>query len=368
MTTPKQWNLDLVNAEEAYAMLPRGPSTDRVYWRDIVVGHIDTGVRRHHAFRAADSGATNTLRLEDGLNLMEKGELPLDPMDYELRQGEEVTIRPGHGTKTASVICGHHPGEFKGVAPEVPVIPYRAVNGVDIAKHRIGPVADALRHAASHNGCSVVSISLGNFGIMEEVHDALKTAYRHGVIVVAAAGQVIDRVVYPAKYSRSIAVGGVKANRKVWFRYYYDPTIDYDHARYIDVWAPADDQLVATSWENADSATGDFSHGYETSNGTSYATAHVAAAAAMWLAYHGERLEDLYPKPWQRIEAFRALLKATASKIKGNYPREKNTGILDIKALLKASLPKPNRLKKRRGAVVSDPPQSRSISGDSARR
>ena len=347
MAKPKQWNLDLVNAEKAYAMLPRLPNSDIVDWREIEVGHIDTGVRRHFAFGPWTDCGSDTVRLEDGRNLLERDSPPLDPMDYK-KEDRAIKINPGHGTRTASVICGYDLGRFKGVAPGVPLIPYRAVNGVDLSgKVRIKPVAEALRHAVFENGCEVVSISLGNVGRMRLVEMALDEAYANGVIVVAAGGQGTDYVVRPARYARSIAVGGVRADRKVWHRYYRDSATGDDHARFIDVWAPADDQLVATSCRESDKPGAGFHHGYVESHGTSFATAHVSAAAAMWLAVHGERIDTQYPRPWQRVEAFRALIRATGSKIKGKYPRKKNTGILDIEALLDAPLPKPGKLKER---------------------
>ena len=181
---------------------------------------------------------------------------------------------------------------------------------------------------------------------MEAVHNALRTAYDNGVIVVAAGGQWTNRVVYPARYSRSIAVGGVTENRKVWHRYYHHGTGE-DDSHKIDVWAPGDEQLVATSTRNGDQSEPQFKHDYVESDGTSYATAHVAAAAAMWLVYHGERLDKRYKKRWQRIEAFRALLKATGSKIKGKHARKIKTRILDVSALLKARLPKASGLQPR---------------------
>ena len=45
---------------------------------------------------------------------------------------------------------------------------------------------------------------------------AVDEAYEAGLILVAAGGQVIDSVCYPAKYNRTIGVGGVIASRRIW--------------------------------------------------------------------------------------------------------------------------------------------------------
>ena len=79
--------------------------------------------------------------------------------------------------------------------------------------------------------------------------------------------------------------------------------------------------------------------------GTSYATVHVAAAAAMWLRRHGPELAARYAAPWQRVEAFRLLLRRAARPISGQAPGN-GTGILDIEALLRAPLPAASGLAK----------------------
>ena len=73
----------------------------------------------------------------------------------------------------------------------------------------------------------------------------------------------------------------------------------------------------------------------------------------MWLAYHGDKLDSAYQEPWQRIEAFRELIRTTGSAIQGDYQPEEKTRILDIEALLGESLPAAEKLNKKLRKAVN---------------
>ena len=74
------------------------------------------------------------------------------------------------------------------------------------------------------------------------------------------------------------------------------------------------------------------------SSGTSYGVAHVAGAAALWLAYHGrDRLLARYGAR-NLLAAFVIVLRATARRPQG-WDAALGAGILDVEALLKAKLP-----------------------------
>ncbi len=134
---------------------------------------------------------------------------------------------------------------------------------------------------------------------------AVDRAYEEGVIIAAAGGQIIDSVTYPGKYWRTIGVGGVTSERRIWFDY-------RDGRDMIDVWAPAARVLRADSVagpgqvamqpiEGADPgasalSSGSHSGSYGSGDGTSYATVHVAAAAAMWLRHRGDDIAHAYDR------------------------------------------------------------------------
>ena len=315
------WNLRMVRAREAMAMLPLDPD-GLVDWNGVEIAHTDTGYTHNPVFLW--DGDQSPI-LSDGGNYMEPGTRPRDPLNY---RGY-----PGHGTRTASVLCGNLPGSFVGVAPGAPTVSYRVTNTVVLGRNQRKKLARAIRHAGEA-GCEVVSISLGIPGLSvfgrRLLGQAVDEAYDNGIIVVGAGGQVIDVVTYPGKFFRTIGVGGVTPEREVWFEY------NRVMLKFIDVWAPADpirraNTVLANGQEQYDFGNGD---------GTSYSTIHVAGAAAMWLVYRGDQIETKYSKPWMRIEAFRKLLKKTHQDVEGDYQPAPDTGILDIKGLLDADLPR----------------------------
>lgn len=356
MAATSDWNLKMVLAREALGLLPK-TAHGTVDWGDIKVGHLDTGYTEHPIFGDWPGGG-RWLRPESGRNLLESGALPLDPLNYE--------GNPGHGTSTCSLLCGDarhgDPGAetVVGVAPQLPVVPFRVVNSVVLIRERHrAAVAEGIALAVAA-GCQVISISLGvpffARSMTGGMGKAVDRAYEKGVIICAAGGQVIDRVTYPGKYNRTIGCGGLTWQRRVWWPY-------SEGAETIDVWAPAEgvlvaDRFVAPGVQPLDPVEGDDPGSFASSigsssassssglagkirksDGTSYATAHVAAAAAMWLRLRGPEVAATYDEPWQRVEAFRALLKhRDAREINGQQPAN-GSRVLTIDRLLQAKLP-----------------------------
>ncbi len=377
MVPKRDWNLRMVGADRALRLLPRqGDGT--VDWGTIRVGHLDTGYTRHPIF-GDWAGGRSWLAAGDGWNTIDDVADATDPLEYE--------GNPGHGTRTASVICGNarllDPNDETtiGIAPGLPVVPFRCVNSVvlRLEPHRRA-VALAIDRAIAA-GCRVISISLGmpffSSNRSGGMGEAVDRAYEAGVIIAAAGGQVIDSVTYPGKYNRTVGCGGVTWQRRIWQDYRAGKEL-------IDVWAPAErvrvaDQFVAPGVmaippvegddpgsftidvEPDDADTGSSGSGASSggsgssgsssgklakSSGTSYATAHVAAAAAMWLRLRGDEIERRYDAPWQRVEAFRTLLKhRTAGRVHGPL-LPNGSRVLTIHRLLEAPLPAAADLKK----------------------
>ena len=297
-----KWNIKVVRAREALALLPRKPDGN-VDWGEIEVAHLDTGATRHSVFGPWNGDQNDTILADRGMNYMEPGEKLFDPLNYK--------GFPGHGTRTGSVLCGDLPGTHTGVAPELPTVPYRVTNTVILHSKRVKVnISRAIRDAVD-KGFEIISMSLGMPWLGaggRQMGEAADYAYENGVMIVAAGGQEIDRVIYPAKYWRTVGVGGISPDGTVWYEYIEGDT------DFIDVWAPADEIYRA----NMVRRDGEIREGkYQTGDGTSYATVHVSGTAAMWLVHRGDEIADKYTEPWMKIEAFKKLLRKTKQKNRG---------------------------------------------------
>lgn len=320
------WNLARVNAAAAWDMFKGGLAA--APWSHMRIAQLDTGYTPHACFGFDKNGEPTPatwMRADLGLNLFDGAGRPLDPLP---KSGT-----PGHGTRIGSVICGIDGKRITGVAPRVTVVPYRITDFVVIGTGSTpNLVAPALRHAVRHAACDVVNISLGDPCLPgREMGRAIDEAYLEGILVCCAAGNITSEVTYPGRYRRTLTAGGLaKPGKKPW--------AGSSRGQRVDLVAPADEIFRA----QAPAGYGD-----EDADGTSYATAHLSGAAALWLAYHGKAIEQRYGRTWRRVEAFRQVVRASAHRPAdwARYEKDFGAGILDVAALLKAKLPNPDDLR-----------------------
>jgi len=325
------WHIGAINADAAWSLMV-DPETGEIDYGDVRIGHVDTGYTPHPVFGAADGTDTNLIT-DQWTNFIETDRRePLDPLDY---RGF-----PGHGTRIGSVIYGDLPGEMRGVAPRCPVVPYRATNTVVLSRltsKHLPAIGQSIRHAVDQTNCSVISMSLGtpafpvrNMGAAED------HAYDSGVIIVAASGNnASDHVTYPGKYFRTICAGGISPDRRIWREH------NEMMRGFIDIFAPAE-QIYRANSVLVDGRIQPSEYRGD-GDGTSYATACTASAAALWLAYRRHDIDAAYDEPWMIVESFRTLLQETAAPLAETRTGIR-TGILDIAALLEANLPEPGML------------------------
>lgn len=324
----RDWSPLFIRAHEAWKVKPRPRTSDfnagKSKGEGIRIGHPDSGYRKHKELWNPD--------IEPRQRLLK--ELDRDFVDNDL---EPMTDDGSHGLGTASVIMSYEPNssgpspldEITGTAPRADIVPMRVAKVRPVIPTpvllRSGMIRlrKAIDYGVEEAGCHVFSISLGWLW-NRSLHKALKRAVKnHNAIIVAAAGNHVPFVVWPANYKETICVGACNYRGGKWS--------GSSRGSRVDVTAPGEDVWKA-----------DFDEGVKTSSGTSYATASVAGLAALWLAHHGrDYLIDRYDGT-PLSEVFRLVLKRSCVKPSGWNIRKWGSGIVNAKALLEAELPGPS--------------------------
>lgn len=228
----------------------------------------------------------------------------------------------GHGTHVSGTVAAlsNNSTGISGAAPGTQILPVQVLCGDGSGFS--SDVANGITWAVDH-GAKVVNLSLGG-GPDSAEQAAVQYADGHNVVVVAAGGnngQSGNTASYPAAYSTAqanvVAVAATtNANPPAHASY---STV----ASYIDISAPGglpssnDPSIsVLSTWNDA---------GYRAIAGTSMATPHVSAAAALLIA--AANCNDTQVK---------TRLKATANTNLntggGNFAKEFGAGIVDPNA------------------------------------
>jgi serine protease len=299
---PHDWAAVLCRVRRAWALPGRPTGTG------VRIAHPDTGYTGHPELDA------QALRPDLGYDFVDNDPDPVDPLGG---------FSPGHGTATGSVIVSADDAQVVGFAPDAGLVPLRVNDSVVHFSWR--RLCEALYWAVARN-CHVASMSLGGpwggFGALET---AVRYATERGLILVSAAGNYWPCVVYPACYPEVIAVGACNAARKRWSG--SSPGIE------VDISAPGE-----SVWRARTKRDGTYS--VERSSGTSYATAHVAASGALWLAHRGGwgKLRNRYGAAGIG-GVFKEALQSSAQKPAGWDSDDDGAGILDAAALLEETAP-----------------------------
>jgi hypothetical protein len=248
-TDPHDWVIRRCRIDMAWQRFGTTPPGEGV-----VIAHPDTGYSDHPQL---DTGA---LRPDLGFDFYADRSDPRDPLTSGSR---------GHGTATASVIVSATDAEVLGAAPGSTLVPLRVDN--DVIHFSWLELSRALYWAVA-GGMPVVSMSLGGPWGGGVLRDAIAHATSNGLILIAAAGNQVGSVVYPACLPEVIAVAASNVFDEPWSGSCRGPE--------VDVSAPGE-----SVWRAKASAPGTFA--VERSEGTSYATATTAGVCALWLAHHG---------------------------------------------------------------------------------
>ena len=254
---------------------------DKPAGKRIRIGHIDTGYDPRHV--------TCPIHIVPGYNYHK------DNSDTSDTNGG---LFQGHGTGTIGPLAGNVYNDGKGFndyiggAPFAEVVPIVASNVVIIWATQAS-WAKSVRFAIDH-GCDVISMSAGGYfsGVLA---GQIKEAVRRGIAVFAAAGNHypaqggtdMSNLTFPAIMSEVMAVGGAMANHRP-----YQQT--KDQLRYSANFGPTQKMnmaLAAYTPNTARPRLGCPNMVDMNGDGTSAATPQAAAAAALWLQMHGNKLE-----------------------------------------------------------------------------
>lgn len=313
--TSYQWSLDAQKVPPAWAMFGSRPPGGGV-----VVGHPDTGYTTHPEIIGP------RLRVADGYDFEDGRADPRDPLESGLLR------HPSHGTSTSSLIMSGQglpagspgPAFVSGTAPGASLIPIRTTASVVLWS--MSRLTKAVRYAVSQ-GAHVISISLGGPVPSTALHNAMREAEEHGVIVLCAAGNQVRFVVFPAAFDEVIAVAASTIDDTPWPGSCRGPAVDIT-APGSSVWR------ARTELKN-----GAQQYRVERGSGTSYAVAATAGVAALWLSYHGRSALIARYGRNRLAGVFKQLLQQTCRKVPGWDTNDFGPGVVNAKALLEAALP-----------------------------
>jgi thermitase len=314
--TEYDWSLRKANVLAAWPLFGTHPPG-----AGVKVAHPDTGYTTHPELADA-----SRILIAEGYDYEDDDP---DPQDVLV---DGTLDNPGHGTSTGSVIlsavgaaAGGHGPFVSGTAPHALLVPIRTTETVVLLSMR------GLRRAIDHArtaAASVISISLGGplkgFGTRRAVQRAVDA----GAIVIAAAGNHVGFVVFPAAFDETIAVAASNIKDLPWS--------GSSHGDAVDITAPGESVWRAKTVRGSG---GELTFLVERGSGTSYATATMAGVAALWISYHGaSTLVQKYGAP-NISRVFKQLLQQSCRTPAGWDTDEYGPGIVDAKALLSAPLP-----------------------------
>lgn len=297
-SSPYTWFGDNTHSELEAARNAIGDPTDRVR-----IAHLDTGYDPNHITRPG------FLRVQPDDNLARNfvdEDRPNDATDHT----SGILTNLGHGTGTLSILAGAAvDGLPLGGAAFLDVIPVRVANSVVLFENSAIAKAFDYVHQLFQDPAKrahVITMSMGGLA-SQAWADAINALYELGVFVVTAAGNnygnlPTHNIVFPAHFKRVIAACGVMADGS--------PYADLPPNIMAGNYGPKSKMPTAlagftpnTPW----AVLGCSAIVDHDGRGTSAATPHVAASAALWIQKYKAEWEA-YPQGWMRVEAVRKAL------------------------------------------------------------
>lgn len=294
LSDDERWSLKYVaaaKAQEAVRVALNRPEGEEA--KGIYIAHPDTGFTTHPEMQGAVNASA-------GRDYFDSDDDATDPL---VNYGP--LTHPGHGTASGSVIVspsgrqipGTGPGVY-GVASGAALVPLRVNTSVVVFDQR--RLAQAIDDAANQKfsaHVSLISIAMGGPPSWT-LWRAVRQARRQGVILIAAAGNYVRTVVWPARFDDAIAVAAINAKCAPWTHSSFGSA--------VDISSPGESVWRATV---GDQSAFDIGRG----KGTTFATGTTAGIAALWVARHeGTDTFKELRSSGELTDTFRSLLQSTS--------------------------------------------------------
>lgn len=244
----KQWNLERVNAPKIWREMELFRKIK------VKVAIIDTGVSNNHI---------------DLKGRVSKGQTFLNKGSYKSNLANDDH---GHGTFIAGIIAANTNNQI-GVASvsansNIEILPIKVMNSSGYGESF--DIAKGIKYAVD-NGVAVINLSISG-DANDLIKNAIIDASKKGILIVAAAGNGGENadLFFPGALSQVISVGSTTISNKL--------DSSSNRGKSVDLVAPGRG-ITSTSIELDKPYNTNY---YKLGNGTSYATPHVAAIAAMY--------------------------------------------------------------------------------------
>lgn len=257
--------------------------------------------------------------------------------------GQGAPIFISHGTSTGGLMVGQPTDGMSlhgmTIREVVELVPCRIADSVVLNPPDLTRLAECINWAVGE-GIKVLNVSLGAIAFqgdpaLSALTKAVENAYKKGIIICAAAGQIAPGMIWPGVYSLKgwvIACGPSKAGnipsaQSIW--------VVFPNG-YVTIAAPGENMPQA-AWDDGICANNKPELG--TSEGSSYSAAFTSSVAALWWARNYDTLTKMNPR--DIVPLFRHTIQNTCTHWNGNYDKAKfSPGIVNPnKAITSMVLP-----------------------------
>lgn len=273
---PDQWGLLSSNFSQAWSTTTGS---------GVTVALIDSGIDRTHPELAGQLWTNNGEIQNNGIDDDQNGFIDdvngwdfYSSIEPGAAEDNDPTDTHGHGTFVAGIIGAKTNNQegIAGICWGCKLMAVKAAYGnvlTDVS------VAQSIRYAVD-NGADIINMSFGGWGRRPILGDAVRYAYEHGVVMVAAAGNGMEEMskISPASRSEVISVGALNPDGT--------PATFSNYGKTLDLTAPGVDilSLRAANTDMYHDGQHIIADRYYRADGTSFAAPHVTGMVALMLS------------------------------------------------------------------------------------